>query len=308
MTMNPGEVEVMLTDMLVFDGSPRNRVKELWGRPIARKNKVARGSAAVPSTLLHYDGQYDLRLPHTDAGHLMSLGLGGPNVSINVVPMYSGFNRFGAWKQVEADLLKVVVQGDTLLKIGIKYEGLDKRIPSSFDVRAELNGGVAYSKNGLVHSCPVVDRYTNNQTDSELIKRYFDEMLSANWKMEVWAASVSSGSAPNLPEQGVNRPYAVLDYMVAMGALAADTISNGRKFSGNQRNNILTVNRVLYGLGWIRSDAPDDDHYYLSSDGGDFGAEIDHIVPMKGQAGSNAYSNAQVVSWRKNKFKGMTTS
>ena len=113
-------------------------------------------------------------------------------------------------------------------------------------------------------------------------------------------------NALNLPAAHVTRPYAVLDYMWAHNLIPGDTIMNGRKFSGNQRNNILTVNRVLYGGGYLKSDDPHDTHTWLSSQGGDYSAEIDHIVPMKGQGGCNAYSNAQVISWASNKAKGMS--
>jgi 5-methylcytosine-specific restriction endonuclease McrA len=51
----------------------------------------------------------------------------------------------------------------------------------------------------------------------------------------------------------------------------------------------------------VASDHPDDKYKKLT-DFGDSGAEIDHIWP-KAKAGSNAFSNAQVISSAANKGK-----
>jgi hypothetical protein len=317
--MNPGDVLAVKLNGLILGGKTRFRVLELWGYPVNRKTAVKRTDAAVPYPLLYLDGSgHDPRSPHTDSGHLMSLGLGGPTISVNVVSMYSGFNRWGQWKTVESDIVKLVPQHQGLiLRVGIDYNGTDKRIPSAFHVEGitggtpdtkKITGGtVVYSKTGIPHSCPMPEFYILSEQDYKLVLEALKQMEAAKWTMEAWASSQNpSGNALNLPGEGVARPYAVLDYMVAFNLLPGDTIINGQTFSSNQRNNILTVNRILYGQGWIKSEVADDPHQTLSTDGGDFGAEVDHIVPRKGQGGCNAYSNAQVVSWRKNKSKGMS--
>jgi hypothetical protein len=149
--------------------------------------------------------------------------------------------------------------------------------------------------------------YIIGESDHKKILVAYDAMVTAKWAMEGWVATQPNAPALNLPKNGVARPYAVLDYMAALNQIPFETIGNGWKFSAAQRNNILIVNRVLYGGGWIKSDSQNDTYETLSIDGGDYTAEVDHIVPRKGQNGCNAYSNAQVVSWLKNKQKGMTS-
>jgi hypothetical protein len=78
-------------------------------------------------------------------------------------------------------------------------------------------------------------------------------------------------------------------------------VGNAGEFTAEQRRLILLVNPTIHGKAYVASDHPDDKYKKLT-DFGDSGAEIDHIWP-KAKAGSNAFSNAQVISSAANKGK-----
>ena len=181
--MNPGELQIVNHDGIVVNGQMRNRVRKLSFRPIDKKNVVDRADGtAVPWPLLYYSGGNDLRLPHTDGGHLMALSLGGPNVSPNVVSMYSGFNRYGRWKATEKTLKQLLRRhGDLIVDVEMNYAGEDNRIPSQFHVQAKFGTATVHDEI-LQHEVPLLDCCIISTADAKMIRDAAGSMGAWTWK------------------------------------------------------------------------------------------------------------------------------
>ncbi len=89
------------------------RQTSVMGAVVARSTK-GRKSAPEPSTgfrvstspsPLVFNGRNSGR-PDLDKGHIMALELGGPDISENIVPQWSNFQRNGKWKRMENDIRK----------------------------------------------------------------------------------------------------------------------------------------------------------------------------------------------------------
>jgi len=300
-------------DKITHNTTMRLRVRKLLGNLIHKTTKVSRKTGIPALTLQTFpSGILDIRVTDTDGGHLMALSLGGPDRAENIVPMFCGCNRKGGdWRKMEEEIEKIVAKQSGLrLSIEIEYYSDDRRIPQWFKVQL-LNA----SDSSLYQDMGIKWNYLDPAAQMELeansvklIAECQKELDTSGWKLEQYVQK-TGGPSLNLPGNGIARPYAVLDYMMYVKDfqdLKCDTIGNGRGFTGNQRNNILLVNRVRNDR-WLKSDDAADTKNALSLRG-DGGAEIDHIVPKKGQGGCNAYSNAQVISSMRNKAKGMTSN
>ena len=74
-------------------------------------------------------------------GHLIASALGGAGDRINLVPMDKVLNN-GAYKTMEADLLKAVSEGKNVsVKIDVGYPEAGGTRPSSFTVNYTIDGG-----------------------------------------------------------------------------------------------------------------------------------------------------------------------
>lgn len=75
-----------------------------------------------------------------DAGHLVQRSLGGPNESLNLVPMGKELNEHGIWRKLEIIESKLVNEGKTVIKnIEVIYDGASE-IPSKFRVSYIVDG------------------------------------------------------------------------------------------------------------------------------------------------------------------------
>lgn len=139
------------------------------------------------------------------------------------------------------------------------------------------------------------------------LKNLIDHADLTGFKVE---EVLEGGEILHAPCSGHPRPYAVLDYLWLNEQIPPVwglnfTYENGQFFSDQQRNLILAVNRIRNN-GWIKSDEAGDDFTTLMVEGSDQAPEVDHIV-QRSTSGSNAFSNARVVSSRYNK-KGLGIS
>ena len=289
------------------------RLKVLWLKgTLVRKTAKVKRKTSVPSYTMCHAGKttQDLRIPDTDGGHIMALNLGGVDIKENIVPMYSGFNRHGEWRKAEDEIAKYLDEnkGTFQLYVEIEYQqakdGGDPRIPSSFTYRIEDDKDKVVVKAKTLQM--VKDTPVNTMIDlatTQLISEA-QKQVDAGWTLE---KGLDKGSTiPGAPGSGVTRPYAALDYLDLNKKITMTEFGNGRSFTWQQRENILTVNRARNG-GWLVSDDTVNENGKRLSLYGDAGAEIDHIVP-KSQGGSNCYSNARVISSALNKTKGNKTS
>jgi 5-methylcytosine-specific restriction endonuclease McrA len=251
------------------------------------------------------DGQIgqDPRPKDTEFGHLIALHLGGKDMNAyeNLVPMNAGINQNGDWRQRERDLLdkRKVIKSIT---IAISYANSDGRIPSgfTFDVREgkrKKSGWLSRSITNPAYATP-----TTVKRDVSFINAYYKAMSTfagSGFTMQGYATKEKRnfGSIPNPPG-----PYAILDYMWVEDLIEhPKNFTGGSAFTKEQRHYILQVNS-LQNRGVLKSDDPNDtEQGALSKEGNDTAPQVDHIKAKYGQNGSNAYSNAQVLSGKHNK-------
>lgn len=302
---------------------------------ILPKNPTPRDGSVQPLALHSKTGVVSDRPLHTERGHLIGLQFGGPESTGNLVPMYGGFNSAaGAWQvQFEAPLKQHLnYHGRAVdVKISISYADKKTPVPDKFLIKviAKRGGGLpqALAKDILLLHPPPTAFYMEpdvfiNLAGSLLQKRQND-MESANWSIELQAQS--SGIKKELQVGGLNpkdidfnvkkqkdtfyfsRPYAVLDFMYLNfrkeydqlgGPNLAGGINNVTKFSQDQVLFVLKMNVVRY-RGYMDSDmyglTPYEKARHLMPASTDYQAQVDHSMARSG-AGSNAYSNARVIS------------
>ncbi|NBC33438.1 MAG: hypothetical protein GVY13_12250 [Alphaproteobacteria bacterium] len=302
---------------------------------ILPKNPTPRDGSVQPLALHSRTGLVNDRPLHTERGHLIGLQFGGPESTGNLVPMYGGFNSAaGAWQvQFETPLKEHLnYHGRAVdLEISVSYADKQTPIPDKFLIKVAAKRGGALPQSLardilLLHPPPTAfymkpDDFIN--LAGPLLQRRQDAMEQANWSVELQAQS--SGIRKELQVGGLNpknidftvkkqkdafyfsRPYAVLDfiyfnfpkeYELLGGPHLSGGINNVTKFSHEQAMFILKMNVVRY-RGYMDSDmyglTPYEKVRHLMPASSDYQAEVDHSMARSG-AGSNAYSNARVIS------------
>jgi hypothetical protein len=93
---------VFQADTDLFFQHDRFRFRPLSVRGFVRGSRVpeARTISTSLATIGISGGDPDAKIPHTEAGHLIALELGGADNSHNLVPMYGGVNR-GTYRAIE---------------------------------------------------------------------------------------------------------------------------------------------------------------------------------------------------------------
>jgi hypothetical protein len=256
--------------------------------------QIGRGAAPDPLGFIASD---DSRDPEVRAGwhrgHVAAFSQGGVDESYNIVPMKPGFNRGGTWRGVEENLSQY--QGDDRYRVEISplYVGPDPRIPSSMKVQIikdkKKKPPSYYAHQGETTAVPLDPLLTllrDDPTAQDLKKA----------KAYLIAGHLPPSDKSDWPDQPADRPYERLDIKKLSGRLVDGTGTGAyRDFSNEQRRLIIEANLAKNG-GQLRSDDPADPHQILNEDGTADFPEVDHIIP-KSSGGSNAYSNARVVSW-----------
>lgn len=287
-------------------------------------------SNAQPRALTSMRGDADDYPFHTERGHLVALDFGAADTADNLVPMTRAFNGT-AWRALERELASLAtLHGEVAVTVWVQYEyppaySRDPRIPTWFEVDAVYAGRKLFGSMQL----PNVTRSWQfahapdagavlREADADFERAYLQAVadLPGAWRLEDenFVPAGIRNHALNVPANVGDRPYAVLDWMHFRGRLDAwkdYTLGNCTGFTENQRMMVITVNRMRNG-GLLESDDPQD----FASTGGNFSnrlqpgssdlaPEVDHIIP-ESRNGSNAFSNAQLVSrtynnWKRNK-------
>jgi 5-methylcytosine-specific restriction endonuclease McrA len=298
-----GDVTIRLEEFEHTDKTKRDRPVSVTVNQVHRCTVGDRAATPTPIAMYQkenraWDGQIPIDM---DYGHLVALELGGPNNSENIVLLNAHVNRRGNWKALERKAGKE--HSITHFTIKLEYNFTDKRVPSA--LVATLKGWDQNQKETVANL--MTAEPTIYQID-EQFKKFLasaQEEVAKGWSIAKWA-DANKLPCPVVP--ATPGPYAALDYLVLVGIkgtklLDPPVISNGYPFSEAQAHWIWMANAIRNG-GNIKSDGQNDQYQGpLSLMGGDTYPEIDHIVAKTQSSGSNAYSNAQVLSGRTNKAK-----
>ncbi|MDI1482687.1 DNA/RNA non-specific endonuclease [Polyangium sp. y55x31] len=285
----------------------------------ARGQKRSREELEPPLALVGPGGAADPMVFHMDRFHLVAHRWGGSKNSENLVPAYAGFNRT-EWGNFE-DAIDQAVQarGDPVrVTITLGYDDQrDPRVPVRLHVRVEqelLEGVFVQRHNGWFVPTPPTAQRAEDRWLEALIAQHHDAFVNSGFSAHMLADP--SGMPLNLP----NEPgrHAILDYLHVNGHLAGTaaanvTLGNNKEFTAAQRDLILMHNRILNRSGFVVSESPTDPAHGWPAppgrppgtllDGSTHAApQVDHMFPQA-HNGSNAYSNAMVMSAQHNNEK-----
>jgi hypothetical protein len=278
-----GKFTILTDRKLHTDGSTVGRVRQITG-PITRSAVPKRRKGAPDplmgstSTYMKASNERDLELIGFENGHLISIDLGGPDISHNIAPMFSYFNQV-TYRAIEQKIyaearLKIIV-------VSINYREDLPMIPREFTIRA---------------------------FESEMDFKPFLEtidMAVATPSPFAFAADDDTARLKEIIKQHLPTPkpdaesYGFMDKIrVELGCSPPQEAS---KYSARQKLCIYIAN-ALYceretGKAFLRSDqgAEKDPFQTLVRMGGRNRPEVDHFQP-KSWNGPNTFANAQLVS------------
>jgi hypothetical protein len=333
-----------VTEDFVYYTEPRKRVAGVTavlvpGYPAATTPRTG----GEPLALRRPTGSTELRIHNTEAGHLIALEYGGADVEDNLVPMWGHFNKHGAWKQLEASIATLVAtRGRVSLEITCDYvASVDARIPKVFRVKATLLDSVGSPAMWTINHVPPLPRPEAPDIGfAALVATAQTEMNTVfpnGFFIEDFYTLTRTGQQLRVPGRTMaERPYALLDYMALSSTInfpLLANVENHKGFAPEQRAWILALNRIDNN-GLLITDDGDDfattatkSHYdsrgneiyhgsyiadgfplgVLMERGGDQAPEVDHVIP-ESRGGSNAFSNAQVISRAYNQWKSARIS
>lgn len=257
------------------------RTVEVSGRLAAKRTNVSRDSTIEP--LMGALSSFAFRVTGLDRGHLIALGLGGPDCPENLVPMYAQFNQRGGWKALEKQLAD---DGATEVKIKIHY-----------------NDNIPFLPNYFVVCWTIKDKNGNEKPKSRIV-----HMQAHAPKPYVAPANYSAFKdiiEPHLPQsKDQYEPYAFLEKL--RDKLDLKPPEDNKGFSEAERVAIKVAN-ALYdeqagNKGFLMSDDSRDPHQTLNEMGNDDQPQVDHIWP-KSANGSNSFRNAKLLSKKRNNSK-----
>lgn len=265
------------------NGSTLEQVRQITG-PIVRSSVPKRRKGAPDplmgstATYMNASAEQDLALIGFENGHLISVDLGGPDISHNIAPMFSYFN------QVTYRAIEQKIYADARLKtmvVSVNYRQDLPMIPRGFTIRA---------------------------FESELdIKPFWEaiEMAVATPTPYAFAADEDTASLTEIIRRHLPDPKPDAERYGFMDRIRADLgcphPEEAGKYSARQKQCIYIAN-ALYseremGQGFLRSDqdADNDPFQTLVRMGGRNRPEVDHIQPRSWN-GPNTFANAQLVS------------
>ncbi|MDI1450236.1 DNA/RNA non-specific endonuclease [Polyangium sp. 6x1] len=285
----------------------------------ARGRKRPREELETPLALVAPGGAVDPMVFHMDRFHLVAHRWGGSKESENLVPAYAGFNRT-EWSNFEGEIDKVVQArgGPVRVTITPGYDDTqDPRVPVRLHVKVEeelLDGIFVQRHNGWFVPTPPTAQRAEDRWLEALIAQHHDNFVASGFSAHM--LHDPSGMPLNLPNEP--GPHAILDYLHINGHLAGTaaqnvTLKNGQEFTAAQRDLILMHNRIRNQSGFVISESPTDPARSWPAppgrppgtllDGSTHAApQVDHMYPQA-HNGSNAYSNAMVMSAQHNNEK-----
>lgn len=265
------------------DGSMKGRVRQITG-PITR-SAVPKRRKGAPDPLMGSTDTYmkasnerDLELIGFENGHLISIDLGGPDISHNIAPMFSYFNQV-AYRAIEQ---KIYAEARLkIITVSINYRDDLRMIPREFTLRAgESEWDIKPFFETIEMACVAPSPFAFAADDdttrlTEIIKQHLP------------------ASKPDA------EPYGFMDKI--RDKLGCPAPQEASKYSPRQKLCIYIAN-ALYserstGQAFLRSDqGPTKDPFQtLTRMGGRNRPEVDHFVP-KSWNGANTFANAQLVS------------
>lgn len=311
-------------------GAPATwRIRQTAAMSLIRLKNSPRKKATNDALALSGGHAQDFRPMNIEGGHLIGIKLGGVDDAENVAPMYSHVNR-NTFSLVEQQIVSNYQTGQGMgIVVRVFYPAdptQDGRIPDGFAVQLYrdmvLDQNTPGQFNGTAVGGPIaisnLPQAVARTAIDPHVKAHLDlakQAVARGWKIEDAAPETRDWIATRKLPPVNTRPYAHLDFLATTDPgnvllpIPYDTVGGGMPFSENQRKIIQQANR--YGqagakTGECWSDVQDDPHQCaLIQIGTDTGIEIDHIMPMR-PTGSNAFSNAQVVSAGYNRSKSNT--
>lgn len=315
------------TQIFRIEDQVRERVLAVRG--LISHASTARSYNYALSSVRPGGAEYDAKIPHTEAGHLIPLEYGGADSPFNLVPMYGGINR-GTYRGVEARMGQLITHGRQAGVLVIcSYQDIqpDPRIPlgmyvygfSDVSKMSDMTTDKAAWVLTVRNDKETPARLEISGPDIDLARR-LGQLKTAfkfqSWKVEDYLGDIKTGQLPALDK----RPNAWIDWMLYSGRFndtarealskvpaSAPSIGAYREFAGVQRQFVVICNQMTQsgakkGECWS-DEAEDPIKTALTPLGTDDGIQIDHIHP-KASGGWNVYSNAAVVSALCNKQKG----
>lgn len=323
-------------ETFAFGRPAQMRSRPVWVRAFLKSNSSTSGRSSRTQPLaLKFGGNADVRIAHTESGHLVGLNIGGPDCAENLVPMFGLTNR-DTYRALERNLnTRAKFASSPVVLINIDYpvigiDGVDQdpRIPTNFKIWYFPN---MTNLAQAIPMAPVLREVANARGNSvrydiagaDIERRQFlvelrKKTLRENWHIEQLGGVAGDWALRGYLPDIANRPYGFVDRLYYSPEYAGTAkmilprwdkcdIGPGKEFVEGQRINIFYANCYTQSdekKGECWSDAGDDPiQTVLTRMGTDDGIQIDHIHP-KALMGPNIYSNAQVLSSKLNRSKG----
>lgn len=251
------------------------------GPMVAKKTTVSRAGGIDP--LMGPPSSFAFRVTGLDRGHLIALGLGGPDCPENMVPMFAQFNQAGEWKALERDLAQDA-PGD--VKIHIHYNDDIPFLPTVFVVNWTTTDALG-------------------KEDRKMRTIRMKAHAAKPFAVPLEYSKFKDIIKPHLPKsKDPFEPYAFLE--VLRDELGLKPPEENKGYSEAERMAIKIAN-ALYDVqagnkGFLMSDDPSDPHQTLNDRGNDDQPQVDHIVP-ESVIGSNSFRNAKLLSKKLNNIK-----
>jgi hypothetical protein len=273
-------------------GTPgKERLQSVHGPLVSKRKNVVRDNDVAP---LGFKSASEVQTGY-DRGHVVSLGLGGPDHPKNLVPMLAFFNR-QVYKEVETLLKLEVVKKSTYIRVLIEYASDPWWMPRKFTIfRHHGDPQAAPDPIELTHQILPRQKYTILQDIYAFITKY--DTPDADWCRR---------------ENGT-LAYAFFETDAGSRELGFTSISDYApgKFSRLQRDCVWSLNcynnNAKAQTGWLVSDVKDDTYSDLNPVGCLDFPEVDHIAPFS-RGGTNSFWNAQLTSAYYNRSKSATAT
>ncbi|HZU24905.1 MAG TPA: DNA/RNA non-specific endonuclease [Bryobacteraceae bacterium] len=271
-------------------GPAFDRPTKVHGPLVNKKHKVGSRDNSVPP--LCFPAVANIPAGY-DRGHIIGLGLGGPEHPKNLVPMLSFFNRVD-YKGVE-NLLKAELFKHQTVYVGVVIDYLSNTpwMPLKFTILRH-HGDPTHPEEPIV-----LDHYTRPRQPYTIPEDIYKCIKAHEAEFR------GKFGIPN----GQPLPYIFFERGLGYGAeVGVETQSDfaAGKFGKRQRECVWSLNCYNSNggakSGWLVSDVNDDSHRQLNPAGCLDFPEVDHITPFS-RNGTNSFFNAQLTSAIYNRTK-----
>jgi hypothetical protein len=264
------------------------RVRSVSGRMISKSTTVEK--AKIPEPLSGPIGKgTDLYGLGVDRGHIVAQSVGGPNISENIVAMYSYFNRIGPWRAAEL-AMNEALSSSPHVAIEITYDPSKPALPTKFMYNVS-KVPITSASGGIEVAMQLKPAEPYNPKIHELDKA--DSVLAIK-QFEDFVVPVLTKDRDRL------NPYMILQEV--NDERGVFRIQQFGKFTKGQRIWIKMLNSHYSDNGFLTSDVPEDPYKVLNCFGGWDYPQVDHDTPWS-VGGTNDFTNARLVSYKYNSDK-----